>query len=141
MGEAFEPQSEAAVARHAVPEGLQRPAADDAPVVVEAPGEQIQCALAPVSAERRQHEGGGLAGGEQAVNRAEESAEISKEIAMSTAQQISGSRQISEAMINIDEVMKQIATGAQQSQAAAKQLSDTGKELKELADKFRIVKA
>lgn len=73
--------------------------------------------------------------------RAEESAEISKEIAMSTAQQISGSKQISEAMVNIDEVMKQIATGAQQSQTAAKQLSETGKELKELAEKFRIAKA
>lgn len=73
--------------------------------------------------------------------RAQESAEISKEIAMSTAQQISGSKQIAEAMANIDEVMKQIATGAQQSQTAVKQLSDTGKELKELAEKFRIAKA
>ena len=69
---------------------------------------------------------------------AHETAERSKEIAMSATQQISGSKQIAEAMTNIDEAMKQIASGAQQSQAAVKQLTGLAKELKEIVDKFNI---
>jgi methyl-accepting chemotaxis protein len=62
----------------------------------------------------------------------QESAERSEEIAMSATQQISGSKQIAEAMSDIDETMKQIAVSAQQSQAAVKQLAELGKELKDM---------
>jgi len=58
---------------------------------------------------------------------------------MSTNQQITGSKQISDAMCNIDEAMKQIATAAQQSQAAVKELTGLGSELKNLIEKFKIV--
>ena len=68
----------------------------------------------------------------------QESAERSKEIAMSTAQQVAGSKQIADAMVNIDEAMKQITVGAQQSQVAVKQLTELGKELGNMAGKFKI---
>lgn len=61
---------------------------------------------------------------------AQQTAESAKEIAMTTSQQILGSKQIADAMINIDEAMKQIAVGAQQSQIAVKQLMDLAAELK-----------
>ncbi len=67
----------------------------------------------------------------------QESAERSKEIAMSTTQQVAGSKQIAEAMSNIDEAMKQVAIGAQQSQVAVKQLTELGKELKVLTEKMK----
>ena len=66
----------------------------------------------------------------------QESAERSEEIAMSATQQISGSKQIAEAMSNVDEAMKQIAVSAQQSQAAMKQLTDLGKDLKDMIKKL-----
>ena len=68
-----------------------------------------------------------------------QTAEQAKGIAMSTNQQIAGSKQISDAMGNIDESMKQIATAAQQSQAAVKELTGLGSELKNLIEKFKIV--
>ena len=58
-----------------------------------------------------------------------QTADRAKEIAMSANQQIGGSKQISDAMTNIDEAMKQIAVGAQQNQTAVKQLAELGKEL------------
>ncbi len=64
---------------------------------------------------------------------AQQTAERSKEIAMSANQQISGSKQISEAMGNIDEAMKQIVAGAQQTQQAVKDLSALGEELNKLS--------
>jgi methyl-accepting chemotaxis protein len=63
---------------------------------------------------------------------ARDTAERAQEIAMNVNQQISGSKQISEAMLNIDEAMKEIASGAAQSQAAVRQLNMLGTELKEL---------
>ncbi|MCX5700516.1 MAG: methyl-accepting chemotaxis protein [Candidatus Omnitrophica bacterium] len=63
---------------------------------------------------------------------ASETADSAKEIAMSTTQQISGSKQIADAMGNIDEAMKQIAAGAAQSQAAVKQLTGLAEELKKI---------
>jgi len=69
---------------------------------------------------------------------AQQTAERSKEIAMSANQQISGSKQISDAMLNIDEAMKQVAAGAQQSQAAVKQLTDLAKSLGALVGKFKV---
>ena len=68
-----------------------------------------------------------------------QTAEQAKGIAMSTNQQIAGSKQISDAMGSIDESMKQIATAAQQSQAAVKELTGLGSELKNLIEKFKIV--
>jgi methyl-accepting chemotaxis protein len=65
---------------------------------------------------------------------AQESAERAKEISMSTNQQISGSKQIADAMGNIDEAMKQIAAGAQQTQTAVTQLTQLGTELKQLTE-------
>lgn len=69
---------------------------------------------------------------------AQQTAESAKEITMSVTQQISGSKQIADAMMNIDEAMKQIAAGAQQSQAAVRQLTDLGKDLKDIVNKFKI---
>lgn len=69
---------------------------------------------------------------------AQQTTEKTKEIAMSTHQQISGSKQIADAMMNIDESMKQIAAGAQQSQASVKQLNELAGELKQLASKFKL---
>ncbi|KJJ85349.1 methyl-accepting chemotaxis sensory transducer [Candidatus Omnitrophus magneticus] len=67
---------------------------------------------------------------DEEVRLAEETAERSKEIAMSASQQITGAKQIAEAMANIDETMKQIAVGAQQSQTATGQLTNLAAELK-----------
>ncbi len=69
---------------------------------------------------------------------AQQTAESAKEITMSTAQQISGSKQIADAMTNIDDAMKQIAAGAQQSQAAAKQLTNLAQALKDMVARFKI---
>ncbi len=69
---------------------------------------------------------------------AQQTTEKTKEIAMSTHQQISGAKQIADAMMNIDETMKQVATGAQQSQAAVKQLMAMAGELNHLAAKFKL---
>ncbi len=69
---------------------------------------------------------------------AQQTTEKTKEIAMSTHQQISGAKQIADAMMNIDETMKQVATGAQQSQAAVKQLTAMAGELNHLAAKFKL---
>ncbi len=69
---------------------------------------------------------------------AQQTTEKSKEIAMSTHQQISGAKQIADAMMNIDETMKQVAAGAQQSQVSVKQLTALAGELKALASKFKL---
>ncbi|MBF0123173.1 MAG: HAMP domain-containing protein, partial [Candidatus Omnitrophica bacterium] len=69
---------------------------------------------------------------------AQETAEKAKEISMATTQQISGSRQIAEAMSSVDEVMKQIAAGAQQSQVSVKQLNELAHELKAISSKFKV---
>jgi len=69
---------------------------------------------------------------------AQQTTEKTKEIAMSTHQQISGAKQIAEAMMNIDETMKQVAAGAQQSQVAVKQLTAMAGELNHLASKFKL---
>jgi methyl-accepting chemotaxis protein len=69
---------------------------------------------------------------------AQQTTEKSKEIAMSTHQQISGAKQIAEAMMNIDETMKQVAAGAQQSQASVKMLTGLAGELKAATSKFKL---
>lgn len=72
------------------------------------------------------------------VKLSQESAESAKEIAMGAGQQVSGSKQIADAMGNINEAMKQIAAGAGQSQSAAKQLTILAGELKEITAKFKL---
>jgi hypothetical protein len=66
------------------------------------------------------------------VKLSQESAESAKEIAMGATQQVSGSKQIADAMGNINEAMKQIAAGAGQAQAAAKQLNTLAADLKKM---------
>ena len=68
----------------------------------------------------------------------QKTAESAKEIAMGVGQQVSGSKQIAEAMGSINEVMKQIAVGAGQSQAAAKQLATLAGELKDTTGRFKL---
>ncbi len=75
---------------------------------------------------------------EEEARLAQQTTEKSKEIAMSTHQQISGAKQIAEAMMNIDETMKQVAAGAQQSQASVKMLTALADELKAAASKFKL---
>jgi len=72
------------------------------------------------------------------VKLSQESAESAKEIAMGAGQQVSGSKQIADAMGNINEAMKQIAAGAGQSQTAAKQLTGIAGELKDITSKFKL---
>jgi methyl-accepting chemotaxis protein len=69
---------------------------------------------------------------------AQQTTEKTREIAMSTHQQISGAKQIADAMMNIDETMKQVSAGAQQSQVAVKQLTSLAGELDHLASKFKL---
>ena len=57
---------------------------------------------------------------------------------MGATQQVSGSKQIADAMGNINEAMKQIAAGAGQTQAAAKQLTGLAGELKDITGKFKL---
>lgn len=68
----------------------------------------------------------------------QESADSAKEISMGATQQVSGSKQIADAMGNINEAMKQIAIGAQQAQAAAKQLNMLASEINSLTIKFKV---
>ncbi|MDD5432522.1 MAG: methyl-accepting chemotaxis protein [Candidatus Omnitrophica bacterium] len=68
----------------------------------------------------------------------QESAERAKEISMGTTQQVAGSKQIADAMSNIDEAMKQIAQSSQQSQVAVKQLTGLAQDLKNVSGKFKI---
>ena len=72
------------------------------------------------------------------VRLSQESAASAKEIAMGAGQQVSGSKQIADAMGNINEAMKQIAAGAGQSQTAAKQLTNLAGELKEVTARFKL---
>lgn len=67
-----------------------------------------------------------------------ESAESTKEISMSAAQQIRSSQQISDAMRGVDDSMKQIAVSSEQTQTAITQLSHLGKELDDIVSKFKI---
>ncbi len=68
----------------------------------------------------------------------QESADSAKEISMGASQQVSGSKQIADAMANINEAMKQIAAGASQAQAASKQLNTLATELKDATVKFKL---
>lgn len=72
------------------------------------------------------------------IRLAEDSAEKSNEIAMNANQQLSGSKQIAEAMGTIDETMRQIASGAEQSATVVQQLIDLADELNESIEKFRV---
>jgi len=69
---------------------------------------------------------------------AQQTTEKAKEIAMSTHQQVGGSKQIAQAMMSIDDAMKQIVTGAQQSQTEAKQLTELAADLKQMTSKFKL---
>jgi methyl-accepting chemotaxis protein len=79
-----------------------------------------------------------LVGVEEEIQLAKDSAAKSQEIAMSANQQISGSRQIAEAMASIDQTMKQIVFGSQRSSEAASQLSGLADELKGCMSRFRV---
>lgn len=79
-----------------------------------------------------------LVGVEEEIQLAKDSAAKSQEIAMSANQQISGSRQIAEAMASIDQTMKQIVFGSQRSSEAASQLSGLADELKACMNQFRV---
>jgi methyl-accepting chemotaxis protein len=75
---------------------------------------------------------------EAEVKSAGETENMAKEISMSVNQQINGSKQIAEAMSNIDEAMKQIVSGTQQSEVSAGQLTQLGEELKAMASNFKV---
>jgi len=60
------------------------------------------------------------------------------EIEMSANQQIAGFKQIALAMRNIDEAMRQVAVGSEQSQISVKQLNELAGELKQLVSKFTL---
>lgn len=64
--------------------------------------------------------------------------EKAKEIALSVNQQISGTKQIAEAMSNINDAMKQVTVAIQQTQDAAGALAAEGHELKSFSEKFKI---
>lgn len=64
----------------------------------------------------------------------QESSEKAKEIAMNSTQQVSGARQIADAMESINEAMKQVASGAQQSKVSAEQLNHLATEIKTIAE-------
>lgn len=68
----------------------------------------------------------------------QQSAESAKEISMNAAQQVSGTKQIANAMSAINESMKQISISSAQAQAAAKQLDDLSGEINSLTSKFKI---
>lgn len=71
-----------------------------------------------------------LVGVEEEIQLTKDSASKSREIAMNANQQISGSRQIAEAMVRIDQTMKQIVTDAQQAASQAGALSGVSEELR-----------
>jgi methyl-accepting chemotaxis protein len=75
---------------------------------------------------------------EEEIKLAEDSAEKSKEIAMNANQQMSGSRQIAEAMNSIDETMKEIAVGSEQSASVVQQLITLADELNDSIAKFKV---
>ena len=75
---------------------------------------------------------------DEEIKLAKDSAEKSKEIAMTANQQMSGSKQIAEAMSSIDESMKQIAAGSSQSASVVKQLISLADELKETMEEFKV---
>ncbi len=77
-----------------------------------------------------------LVGVEEEIQLAKDSAAKSREIAMSANQQISGSRQIADAMVGIESTMQQIASGAQRSANAASQLTGLADELKQSMTQF-----
>lgn len=79
-----------------------------------------------------------LKGVESEIGLAQEAADKAQEIAMSANQQISGSKQIAEAMNNIDDTMKQIASSAQMSAASVKELTALADELKDSIKGFKV---
>ena len=79
-----------------------------------------------------------LASIEQEIELAEASASKSQEIAMNTNQQISGSKQIALSMESIDQTMKEILWGAEQSADTAGQLTELAENLKVSMSKFKI---
>ena len=77
-------------------------------------------------------------GVDEETSLARQTTEKTKEIEMSANLQVSGFKQIAESMMSIDEAMKQIAVGAQQSQISGRRLSELAGELKTLASKFQL---
>ncbi len=69
---------------------------------------------------------------------AQQTTERAREIQMSSNQQISGFKQISDAMMGIDKAMKQISAGDHQSQVSVTQLRALAGELKQLASNFEL---
>ncbi len=79
-----------------------------------------------------------LVGVEEEIQLAKDSAAKSREIAMSANQQISGSRQIADAMASIDRTMKDIVVGAQRSASSASQLTGLADELRDSMTCFKV---
>jgi methyl-accepting chemotaxis protein len=79
-----------------------------------------------------------LTGVEEEIQLTKDSAAKSREIAMNANQQISGSRQIAEAMAKIDQTMKQIVTDAQQAAAQAGALSGVSEELRVCTKRYQV---
>ena len=79
-----------------------------------------------------------LVGVEEEIQLAKDSAAKSREIAMSANQQISGSRQIAEAMASIERTMKDIVFGAQRSAESAGQLTGLADELRDSMTCFKV---
>jgi methyl-accepting chemotaxis protein len=64
--------------------------------------------------------------------------DTAREITLATRQQATGVDQVSEAMRNIDQGMKETVEGIQQTNAAASQLASLGLSLQELVRKFHV---
>ncbi|MFH1414367.1 MAG: CHASE3 domain-containing protein [Candidatus Omnitrophota bacterium] len=82
---------------------------------------------------------------EQSINSVDEEAKLAqqtteraKEIAMSANQQISGSRQIAEAMTSLNTAMKEVVTSSEQTKGAVEELTELSSELKRLTAKFKL---
>lgn len=79
-----------------------------------------------------------LVGVEEEIQLTKDSASKSREIAMNANQQISGSRQIADAIASIDQTMKQIVTDAQQAAAQAGSLSGVSEELRACMQRYQV---
>lgn len=75
---------------------------------------------------------------DQEVLLARDAAKMAGEIATTANEQVLGSRQIAEAMHNIDDSMQQIAQGVEQSTVAMQQLTAFADEIKECVQSFVV---
>ncbi len=67
-----------------------------------------------------------------------ESAQSAVQISVSSQQQMVGMDQIAQAMVNIRQASEQNMVGTKQAEDAARSISDLGKKLKELVEKYKV---